>query len=362
MSSSPWWDRMAGVPMAYRDHIVKTWDRGILSSVLLELGFRCNLDCIICYNDRAEPGVALTRDHYLRLLEDLAALQVLTLTLSGGEPLLHPDFWAIGRRARDLGFVVRIKSNGLTLGAVVVRRLRAEIDPFIVELSLHGATPATHDRQTQVPGSLARLLANVRTLQAAGQRLKFNCPLTAWNETEMPAMFALAAALGVPLAVDTRLTPRDDGDLSPLELVASEAGMRQVLDLQRAAAAEKTGSRARGDREVTAGDSCHHCGAGAATLAVDPFGNVYPCVQWRRAIGNLHERSVAELWHGSRELERVRAVTRAVKQQFDAWPEEERPPGFCPALAEQRTGSPLRLDPEIRRRMEAMETRDAPSS
>lgn len=346
--------------MAYRDHIAKTWDRGILSSVLLELGFRCNLDCVICYNDRAAPGVALTRDHYLRLLEDLAAIQVLTITLSGGEPLLHPDFWVIGQRARALGFVVRIKSNGLALGEAVVRRLRAEIDPFIVELSLHGATPATHDRQTQVPGSLARLLDNVRTLQAAGQRLKFNCPLTAWNETEMPDMFALAASLGVTLSVDTRLTPRDDGDLSPLELAASLAGMRRVQDLQQAAAAEKTGMQARVDREPGAGESCHHCGAGAATLAVDPFGNVFPCVQWRRPIGNLHGNSVAELWHGSRELERVRAVTRAVKQQFDARP--ERPPGFCPALAEQRTGSPLALDPEIRRRMEARGTRVAPSS
>lgn len=173
-------------------------------------------------------------------------------------------------------------------------------------------------------------------------------------------MFALAASLGVPLSVDTRLTPRDDGDLSPLELVASLAGTRQVLDLVRAATAEKTGAETRVEREITAGESCHHCGAGAATLAVDPFGNVYPCVQWRRAIGNLHERSVAELWHGSRELERVRAVTTAVKQQFAAWPEAERPAGFCPALAEQRTGSPLTLDPEVRRRMAAMGMSAAP--
>lgn len=345
--------------MAYRDHIARTWDCAILSSVLVELGYRCNLDCVICYNDRAEAGVPLKRDQYLRLLEDLATLQVLTLTLSGGEPLLHPDFWAIGRRARELGFVVRIKSNGLALGAAVVRRLREEIDPFIVELSLHGATPAAHDRQTQVPGSLARLLDNVGILQAAGQRIKFNSPLTAWNEGEMPAMFALAAALGVPLAVDTRLTPRDDGDLSPLDLTASLAGMRRVLDLQRAAAASQTPAVARAEA-LTPGESCHHCGAGAATLAVDPCGQVYPCVQWRRAIGNLHQHSVAELWHGSRDLAEVRAVTLAVKQHLAAWPAEERPAGFCPALAEQRTGSPLTLDPEVRRRMAAMGMRAAP--
>ncbi len=100
--------------------------------------------------------------------------------------------------------------------------------------------------------------------------------------------------------------------------------------------------------------SCHHCGAGASTLAADPIGNVYPCVQWRRAIGNLHERPMAELWQGSQELERVRAAAVAVKAQFAAWPADERPAGFCPALAEQRTGSPLKPDPEIRWGMAAM--------
>ncbi|MGB4335861.1 MAG: radical SAM protein [Chromatiaceae bacterium] len=340
--------------MGYRDHIAKTWDRAILSSVLVELGYRCNLDCVICYNDRAQPGIPLSREDYFRLLDDLAALGVLTLTLSGGEPLLHPDFWAIGGRARALGFVVRIKSNGHALGRQAAHRLREEIDPFMVELSLHGATPATHDRQTQVPGSFARLLANARTLLAVGQRIKFNCPLTTWNEGETAAMFALAEGLGVTLSVDTRLTPRDDGDTSPLDLAPSVAGIRGVLDRQRAAAAARQPQSAAPDEALSREGSCHHCGAGASTLAVDPIGNVYPCVQWRRAIGNLHERTVAELWRGSQELERVRAVTAAVKAQFAAWPEGERPAGFCPALAEQRTGSPLKLDPEIQRRMLAM--------
>jgi MoaA/NifB/PqqE/SkfB family radical SAM enzyme len=337
--------------VSYRDHIRRTWDRAILASVLLELTYRCNLDCTICYNDRAQAETPLALDRYLRLLDDLAAMQVLTLTLSGGEPLLHPDFWAIGRRARELGFVVRIKSNGHALHPAAARRLREVIDPFIVELSLHGATAASHERQTRIPGSFARLLDHVRGLQTAGQRIKFNCPLTRWNEGEVPALFALAESLGVPLSVDTRLTPRDDGDLAPLDLSPTATGIRGALDAGRSYAVRQ---RPAADESQPPTESCRHCGAGAATLAVDPFGNVYPCVQWRRAIGNLHERSLADLWRDSPELTWVRAATEAVKAQFAAWPEAERPAGFCPALAEQRTGSHLRLDPEVRRRMEAI--------
>ena len=53
----------------------------------------------------AVSAVLLEEADYLRLLEDLAALQVLNLVFSGGEPLAHPDFWRIGRRARELGLV-----------------------------------------------------------------------------------------------------------------------------------------------------------------------------------------------------------------------------------------------------------------
>ena len=341
----------------YGAYVAKTWDQAILSSVLLELTYACNLDCFFCYNDLAQRGERLSREDYFALLDDLAHMQVLNLVLSGGEPLAHPDFWAIGARARELGFVVRVKSNGHALGPTLARRLKDEVDPFVVDLSIHGASAETHDRQTRVPGSFERLLANIAAMQAAGLRLKLNSPLTRWNEHEAEAMLALADGLGLRLGIDTRLTPRDDGDLEPLSISPSVAGIARVLELHQQRIAAGRNDPGPNDDEP-APVTRHHCGAGASTLTVDPFGQVYPCVQWRRAIGNLHERSIADLWQGSRELEQVRKVTAAVKAQFATWPEAERPAGFCPARAEQRTGSPLQLDPEIQRRMEALAAAD----
>lgn len=339
--------------MSYSAHIAKTWDQHILSSVLLELTYRCNLDCFFCYNDRKLQGTPLSRDDYYRLLEDLAELQVLNLTLSGGEPLAHPDFWAIGRRARELGFLVRVKSNGHALGPTMAQRLKSEVDPFNVDVSLHGACAATHDRQTRVPGSFDRLMDNLKTMKALGLRIKLNSPLTAWNEGEIERMFALADGLGLRLSVDTRLTPRDDGDLTPLDIAASVDGIRNVLRLQR----ERLGAQAEAPLiRQPEKESRHHCGAGSSTLTIDPVGNVYPCVQWRRAIGNLHTDCVANLWRGSGELDRVRAATARVKVNFQRnWADGGRSLGFCPALAEQRTGSAVTLDPEILRRARAAE-------
>ena len=66
--------------------------------MLLELTYRCNLDCFFCYNDTGLQGRAALAEQYRRLFEDLRDLRPLNLTLTGGEPLAHPEFFALGRR------------------------------------------------------------------------------------------------------------------------------------------------------------------------------------------------------------------------------------------------------------------------
>ena len=79
------------------------------------------------------------------------------------------------------------------------------------------------------------------------------------------------------------------------------------------------------------------------------MGNVYPCVQWRRRVGNLHEQSIQTLWRQSTELTEVRRLAVVVKQAL-------RPHGagfgFCPGLAEQETGDPTRMYPAAQRMLE----------
>jgi MoaA/NifB/PqqE/SkfB family radical SAM enzyme len=339
-----------------------TWRENLLFSVLLELTYRCNLDCFFCYNDLALKGEPLRREEHLRLLDDLAELQVLNLTLSGGEPLAHPDFLLLGARARELGFVVRIKSNGHALRGELARRILAEVDPFLVEVSLHGATAATHDRQTRVPGSFERLLENLREVLALGMRVKINSTLTAWNEGEVRGMFALADSLGLPLQVDPDVTPRDDGDREPLEVAPSREGVKRLFELQfeRGRAAEGEGRApvevARGADDGTLPAPVHkHCGAGSSGLAIDPYGNVYPCVQWRRPVGNLHQQRISEIWRGASGLAQVRELTVRAKEVVDGHGAGGALLNFCPGSAAASAGDPLRIYPAAVQRMEVLQ-------
>jgi MoaA/NifB/PqqE/SkfB family radical SAM enzyme len=340
--------------------LATTWRDNLLFSVLLELTYRCNLDCFFCYNDLALKGRPLTRERYFELFLELRDLQVLNLTLSGGEPLAHPDFLALGARARELGFVVRVKSNGHALRGELARRLRDEVDPFLVEVSLHGATAATHDRQTRVPGSFERLLANLGELQRLGLRIKINSTLTSWNEGEIEGMLDLAEQLGLPLQIDPEVTPRDDGSREPLSVAPSREGVLRLFRLlaERGDAREKEEgesgasaqpvrpevSMARGADDGSQPAPVHkHCGAGSSGLAIDPYGNVYPCVQWRRPVGNLHDSRLAEIWRGSAGLEEIRRLTVAAKGTVEAAGPGGMLLNFCPGTAQSLTGDPLAL-------------------
>jgi MoaA/NifB/PqqE/SkfB family radical SAM enzyme len=370
----------------------RTWSENRLFSVLVELTYRCNLDCFFCYNDLALRGRPLQTEQYFDFFAGLRDLEVLHLTLTGGEPLAHPDFLRLGARARDLGFVVRIKSNGHALQGAMARRIRDEIDPFLIEVSLHGATADVHDRQTRVPGSFNRLLANLREMRLLGLRVKLNSTLTAWNEHEAEGMLDLAGQLGLPLQIDPEVTQRDDGDREPLSIGASREGVRRLFTLlaergrqDRAAdplpdhPAATPGQpqplepqqpvqplrplqplqplqvSRQADDLLAPSSGEKHCGAGSSGIAVDPYGNVYPCVQWRRPVGNLHEQSIREIWETSTGLREVRSLTVAAKQVV-----EEFGPGgaflaFCPGNAQALGGDPLRVYDGARSRMEIVQ-------
>ena len=153
----------------------RTMTVGIPLSVHVDLTMRCNERCVHCYRvieDRQE----LTTPEVTALLADLARAGTLYLTFSGGEIFLRPDLFELIAEAKRLRFDVRLKSNALLITEERARRLFA-LGVRQVDVSIYSVDPALHDAVTKIPGSLARSLAGVERLRAAGVAVKLNCPL-----------------------------------------------------------------------------------------------------------------------------------------------------------------------------------------
>jgi MoaA/NifB/PqqE/SkfB family radical SAM enzyme len=85
---------------------------------------RCNLDCAYCNEyDKVSSPVAL--ETMLRRIDLLTGLGTAIITLSGGEPTLHPDLDAIIRRIRDRGAIATLITNGYLLTADRIKRLNS---------------------------------------------------------------------------------------------------------------------------------------------------------------------------------------------------------------------------------------------
>ncbi|HEX6100058.1 MAG TPA: radical SAM protein [Thermoanaerobaculia bacterium] len=306
-------------------------------SAYAELTYACNWRCVFCYNPRHRDLRRMSAAEWTAVLRSLRALGTLQLTLTGGEPLAHPEFFAIARAARGLAFALRIFTNGALIDDGAARDLAA-LDPLAVELSLHGATAEVHDRTTATPGSFEAMWQGIARLQEQRVRVVLKTPVTSINEDQLDAVIALCAGRGLPLRLDANMTPRDDGDLGPLRYSASPAAKRRVMTMAAELGAIRMLHREPGGT---------NCGLGRMTVVVDPEGNVFPCMQWReRALGNVRTQSLEEIWAGSGERQAVMRVSVAANDaMMQLGPAADALP-FCPALALQRTGSPVTPDPE----------------
>ena len=325
--------------MYLADTLRKVREQRILHDVTLELTYRCNLDCFYCYNDRDKPGTYLSIEQYKTLLDDLAEMQTLFLMLTGGEPMMHPGFFEIGNHARKLGFVTRIRTNGHSLNKRLAKRLKEEVDPYIVEVSLHGATAEVHDRQTRVEGSFERLVKNIKTAREVGLRCNVVSTPTAWNEHQIKEMFSLCDSLNVPLRFQGPVAPRDNGDTEPLIIQPKPETWDRITDIltkrkkvrpKPAGKTFRTGPAEKSDPEEKA-----MCGVGVSGVDIDPYGNVQACMHLQTSAGNLHDGSIKEIWNNSPLFQRARKKSvEAAKQFKDTSPNQYGAPVFCIAVEE----------------------------
>jgi radical SAM protein with 4Fe4S-binding SPASM domain len=321
---------------------VRNWEKAVPMSVLFEITFVCNHACSFCYNcptGRKE----MTTEEIHAALRKMADFNILYLTLTGGEPLVRRDFFDIAARARDLGFALRIYTNGYLIDAAMARRLKEIANPLEMEISLHGATPETHEKLTCVPGSLAKVIDAVRFLRAEGIKVGLKCPITRDNEHEVLDMHRLARDLGASIIFDPVITPRDDGDRDPISLMASDEFLRKYWsDPAYAEARRELVPMPRSD-----GPGEPVCGTGRASFAIDPYGNIYPCVAWRRRVANIKEiGSLKEIWQSSPVLIEVRRAAVEVGQTLLKQQNSGSHCNFCLGVADTQTGDPLSYYPQ----------------
>ena len=162
-----------GVPMEHYRQLV--W--GTVAQGLVRVGFGCNQDCGLCWQDR--DWGRFPPEQVLRWIEDLRALGAQRLIISGGEPMLDRALDGYIRRAKALGYEeITLETNAIQCAKPgLAERLRdAGLDLAFV--SVHSGDPEVSDGITRAPGTHARTVLGVHALMDAGVHVKFNAVMT----------------------------------------------------------------------------------------------------------------------------------------------------------------------------------------
>lgn len=303
----------------------------------IELTSRCNFRCVHCYLDHFHQTEDLTFDQIKFILDALAKAGMMTIFLSGGEPLLRKDFREIYLYAKKLGFLLMIFTNGYLLDDDLLD-LFLQYPPLEIDISLYGSDDAAYERVTGVKGAFTRIRNNIIKYKKHGIFVSAKTPVLTIMKDDLGRMRDVAAELDIPWRITFDITPTID-NVSKEEY---RLPAKQAMELYR-----EFGDTYYADKEILSerlgkggqiGRRRYACGMGKSSCFIDYRGYVSPCIETRHRGVSIFENDFDTVWKKIRDI------------SYEQLSEEENYKCLscdiacicksCPAVRERYYGSP----------------------
>lgn len=272
--------------------------------LLAELTHRCPLGCPYCSNPvRLEPvGEELDTADWARVFAEAAALGVLQLHLSGGEPLARRDIVPLTAAARQAGLYTNLITSGVGLAETRLRQLQsAGLDH--VQLSVQDAEPDAADAVAGYRGAHVLKAQVARRVVAAGLPLTVNLVVHRGNVDRLERMVAYAASLGaqrLELAhVQYHGWALRNRDALMIGADQAQAAATALDHLRTAYAGQLTIESVLPDYHARRPKACMG-GWGRRVLNVTPSGRALPCHAAETIPGlafpSVRDHALADIW------------------------------------------------------------------
>ncbi len=177
----------------------------------VELTPLCNMNCKMCYvhmskQEMESQGRMLTCDEWLRIAAEAREAGVLYLLVTGGEPLVYPEFERLYTSLLDMGFVVTLNTNGTLLDerwADFFSKHRGRR----INITLYGKDDATYERLCGNPKGFTQVMEAARLLQERNVPFRFHTSITLQNVDEIDELYRIAGERDIYLRGATYMFP-----------------------------------------------------------------------------------------------------------------------------------------------------------
>ena len=266
---------------------------------------RCNLRCRHCYVDEYssqtdEKDFDTVLDQLEKLLSNLNFTGHLNIT--GGEPLLHSSLFRLLQKINERNISFALLTNGTLITRDIALRLK-ENGVRYVQVSLDG-TEKIHDG-IRGENSFRKAVNGIKYLKSCGIDTVVSFTAHKGNMKELKKLADYCDMLGVDKLWFDRVVISEKDDRNNLSL-----GMKEYSKLCKTASDLSKKYKVSCQRALQfiscGGSNIYSCNAGVTLLALLPDGTVMPCRRLPLTVGNIHEKSLSDIYFSNDVLKKLR--------------------------------------------------------
>lgn len=336
--------------------------------VFIAVTSQCNLGCRHC-NVSSTWGTSaeLTTDEWLGFIRRLAELKVFTLWISGGEPFMKEDIFAVFEEIERHHFHYGLNTNGMLIDTEMSKRISELEKLFSIVVSLDGSSAETHEA-LRGKGTFERTLEGIRQLLQCNGHVSTYTTVTRDNYRDIENIVKLGEGLGLEAVKFNELLPLGNAAQHLTRLTLSNPQRREatqtVRNLRDLYGSFVTGmilemgdffagfdalcQRSESDGTMGA-NGLMGCGGGVEKCSVRPDGWVVPCDRlWDLKAGNIREADFSAIWRSSpvfRDMRTRESVSLDDIEECDGCLHKSQCVGGCPAVSYELSGSVFQTDP-----------------
>ena len=290
-----------------RAEAVKGASNGAPRIISWNITLRCPLKCAHCYVDAGdrEAEQALSTEEAFDVIDQIRAAGKPIVVLSGGEPLLREDFYAIARYGTEQGLRMVMGTSGYLINHDTAVNLR-EAGIRAVAISLDSKDPAVHDSFRGFEGVWEKALQAIRHCREEGLAVQINMSVMRSALGEIEGVIDTGTALGVrdyqlffpvPSGRARGMEPLSPGEYESLirdiliRYQSSDVNIRPTCAPQFRRIAEDLGIS-----NPTWGRGCI---AGISYCRIFANGDVTPCPYLPVSAGNVRTTPFPDIWYRS---------------------------------------------------------------
>lgn len=259
----------------------------------------CNLRCAHCYQDNYQE--TMEEEELFRVLDDYVTFLKKKnlrgqINLTGGEPLLHPAFFALAEKIKEEGLRLGILTNGTLIDEEMAVKLAA-LKPVFVQVSLDGSEQY-HD-QIRGKGNYQKTFQGVDLLKRHGVKVLVSFTAQKSNYRTFLALARACAAHRVDKLWWDRVVTQTPEEKDTLALTTGQfrflVRMTNILALYYRKTGKLLISNSRALQNPWGVQGCDYlCSAGKNLLIILANGDLMPCRRLPFVIGNVKDAPIEE--------------------------------------------------------------------